>query len=416
MEPALRSIDTAIETDPSDPESYRVRAEFLREVGRFEEALADIDAALALQPDDATLFRRRAALLADLGRTEEQVLALEQAVDGPDAVRARHDLVRALLRADRHDEAVAVAEELEATALRLADREGRLWPLQESTRAWLVLNQAERAMTVVERAIELDPNWEHLILRAGAHAAAGDLPKTIEDCNLATLDETQDINKSYWFARRMLDYCGYSGISIAAFDALIERVPNWADPWMARARSRAAQRQGPAALDDLDSASERAPRWHAVPLERAIQLRDLGRVDAASEAFTTAMRLAPEWAAPYAERGEMHLAANRPAEALADLDRAVRLHPGDEDYYAARAAARRRLDDLKGALDDIDTAISFAPGWSDFWLTRSHVLMEMGRPQPALEAAERARATGFGNDPLVAPSAAGTCAGQPRAF
>jgi tetratricopeptide (TPR) repeat protein len=111
-EEALAALEEAMRRFPQNEVAPTARAETLRDLGRYEEALAALEEAMRRFPQNEVAPNARAETLRDLGRYDEALAAFEETMRRfpQDAVAptARAETLRDL---DRYEEALAALEE-----------------------------------------------------------------------------------------------------------------------------------------------------------------------------------------------------------------------------------------------------------------------------------------------------------------
>jgi tetratricopeptide (TPR) repeat protein len=117
----------------------------------------------------------------------------------------------------------------------------------------------------------------------------------------------------------------------ALSDALMKE-PERADLLLERARLLRVDRDGAAALADLDRARELAPQDRGVALERGLTLSLLGRDAEAEAELTRFLQSGPGAGAAFAERARLRARSGRSEEAIADYDAALELEPRVDLY------------------------------------------------------------------------------------
>ncbi len=184
---ASRAFRLACAADPASAEAWGALADSARETGGAAEALSACGRAVALDPGVWSRRTVLAEVLRAAGRLEEAVAAGRSLVaERPDSAAARLGLARALAAAGQRD--AALEEYHEAVALRPGDRDAvlelaallvetgdalgaveRLQPLTRREpedaephaaigRAWIALQEPEKALAALRRAHGLDPD------------------------------------------------------------------------------------------------------------------------------------------------------------------------------------------------------------------------------------------------------------------
>ncbi len=179
----------------------------------------------------------------------------------------------------------------------------------------------------------------------------------------------------------------------AAADAFLERAARAApllaiEPWWQYA---ALGRPGaPEARPLLEAAITRSPQ--AAFLHEILGLEHLcaGDFDAAVAQLTKAIALQPDSANAYNLRGAgLSDQGKRLDDAMRDLNHAIELDPSVALAWSNRAKTRYRLQQRDEALHDIDHALRLAPGHEDSTRFRIAVLLDLGRDDDVVAAADR---------------------------
>jgi len=187
----LADLARVIELDPGRPAPYALRARALGQLGRHDDAEAMLDQLLAVNETPTSLFLY-ASFLSERGRPDEAARALERAIElaQSPAQRLQGQLVLANLQIAKGDASAAVATLLRAREenpenrtllLQLArfyalsgssgqaekmleehatQRPGEIGPLLTLAGFYRRLDQNDKAVATVARALELEPGSE----------------------------------------------------------------------------------------------------------------------------------------------------------------------------------------------------------------------------------------------------------------
>jgi tetratricopeptide (TPR) repeat protein len=229
-----RVLDTysrRVELDPG-PETHRVRAAALEEVGDWGAALADLDRVLAASPDDVDALARRAQANERFGRTEEalrdsdRALALcRRLLEDPDGDRARaRRILGTALRARARARVRAGMPEIEGawTDWRemLAQSPEDLEASAQLCWLWIVRRCAAHAAPAPPDEADGDEDADRdadseddarlaLACAERTHRASPGDPVSLRDlgailCHLGRLDEAQPLLEEAWRGNRGL--------------------------------------------------------------------------------------------------------------------------------------------------------------------------------------------------------------------
>ncbi len=150
----LADYNAALEIVPDQVVALRHRGQLLVESGDAEAAVADFDAALEINPDDPETLEARGVALGVLGRHEEAMEALGKAIEiHPRFATAYIHRARLLIKQQQYKDAI---NDLDKSILVVTTN-----PLALILRAtcYEALNDTDRALADVRRALKLQPNF-----------------------------------------------------------------------------------------------------------------------------------------------------------------------------------------------------------------------------------------------------------------
>ena len=210
---ALADVDEVLKTNEEDYIAHEMRGTVLTQLGEYEEALKSFDRASEIDEDNIVPYLQRCELYAKLGNInqgiEQATKAIDRAIDNPLGYLLRADLY---LRNNQLDESLADAEKVVKLRpgftpaiflmARIYDAKGDTVKAMEQleTLATAMPNSMEvnlqiavlalqmemprRAITALDRAIEIDPDNALLYrYRADARLNISEHVKAIEDYN-----------------------------------------------------------------------------------------------------------------------------------------------------------------------------------------------------------------------------------------
>jgi serine/threonine protein kinase/tetratricopeptide (TPR) repeat protein len=205
-----------------------------------------------------------------------------------------------------------------------------------SVRGWALRerNQAERALSDFNRALDLAPNRPETYSQRGlTYLRLKDFDRAIADYNKAI--ELSPRSSAFLNDRGVayMDLKDYKR-AIADFDKAIEIDPSYSLPFNNRARAHALGAQDhQRAIADLDRAIQLNPRYGLAFENRAFSQLDLKDLDKAIADFTKAVEFSPRSARAYNGRGVAYERKGNRALAIADYRRAL---DASSSYSAAR--------------------------------------------------------------------------------
>ena len=331
-----------------------VRAETLRDLGRYEEALAAFEDTIRRFPQNEVAPTARAETLCDLGRYEEALTAFEDTVrrfpQNEVAPTARAETLRDL---GRYEEALAAFEDTM-----------RRFPLDEvapTARAETLrdLGRHEEALAAFEDTMRRFPLGE--VAPTARAETLRDLGRYEEA--LTAFEDTIHRFPQNEVARNAraetLRDLGRYEEALAAFEDAMRRFPQDEVAPNARAETLRDLGRYEEALAAFEDTIHRFPQNEVAPNARAETLRDLGRHEEAIAAFKDTMRRFPR--NEITRRAYAHLLGSRGAiaeveELLAPAVTRLRTR-GDWIAVHILAMARLRAGRVDEALADIERAV-----------------------------------------------------------
>ncbi|MBW4575331.1 MAG: tetratricopeptide repeat protein [Aphanothece sp. CMT-3BRIN-NPC111] len=192
-EEVLASYDKALAIKDDDPVAWNNRGSALANLGRDEEALASYDKALAIKDDDPKAWYNRGTALANLGRDEEALASYDKALaikdDNPKAWNNRGNVLTNL---SRDEEALASYDK----ALKIKPDDPHAWSMRG-----LVLSRLGRygeALANHGEALKLQPKFPLWWANRGiVLARAGCYEEALASCDKALELQPQDESGYY---------------------------------------------------------------------------------------------------------------------------------------------------------------------------------------------------------------------------
>jgi tetratricopeptide (TPR) repeat protein len=153
-------------------------------------------------------------------------------------------------------------------------------------------------------------------------------------------------------------------------DLLIERYPDQAQAYVARATILVQQGNFFEAIDDYTQAIALNPQFTEAYYNRGAAYLAIGSDQNAFDDYTTVIRLRPEWAEPYFFRGEVRMFLNDFEGAIEDYSQALALQPDNLGFHASRGIALNRLGRYAEAIADFDFVLSISNMDAEVWFQR----------------------------------------------
>ena len=358
--------------------------------GRKDAALAKVDEALAGQPEAAELQLLRARILQRMGLTDDAVQYLKDIVArDSNSWYAHYLLARAYTehgdeeRAAQHRAQVerlipqttealflqACAEADNERALELLDQAIELDPsrievvLRRAT-TYRELKRYDQMLVDAERAVSLRPNWG---VPHEVRAEALNFLRRFKDAERAQCKAIEaDPDVALYWSNRAYYRCMLRRYSQCIADATeaIRLDPQLGHGYMSRGSARFELGDFEGGLRDLDRFVELDSESGNCYYVRGRYLYEAGRFDEAIADFDELLRHQPDESAAYHERGAAFLSSGRFKRAIADFSRAIE-HPSSHTtsqgsiptIHYARGVAYFRLGRYRDAIADFTRAI-----------------------------------------------------------
>lgn len=348
---AIADADAAVRMEPTI-DSYLLRSSVYLKARQHDKALEDANEALRLAPASLKVFEARAGLFQARGEDDMALADFDTMVrlepGNADAFHARG--THLLFRQNKYDRAIADFSE----AIRLAPDDAGHYA--QRARAYQLKGEGNKALADYERAERIRPTLE-----AGSTAAAYEM--------LGDLDR-----------------------ALAAANEGVKIKPGSATSYIQRAEVYIKKKQYDKALTDLSEALRLAPNGPEAAVayaNRAVILnrredyqRELADWDKVIEIYHDA-------GGYRSGRALTRLLVGDTEGAIADADEVVRARPVGLSYMN-RCGIYIQLKQWDAALKDCDEALRQEPLNGTFISGRARVLLELGRTEEALTAAELA--------------------------
>jgi protein O-GlcNAc transferase len=254
------------------------------------------------------------------------------------------------------------------------------------------LDQYDRAVELIERAIAIDPGAAVAHGNRGiALQALGRFDEAIARYDRAIAlgpgDPSIHLNRgvALYELKRPAE-------ALAAYDKAIALKPDYAKAFNNRGNALNDLKRYAEALASYDRAIALRPDDAGTFSNRGASLIGLERFEAALASYDKAIALNPDYTEAFSNRGTALRKLGRQADALASYDTAIELQPDYAEAHSNRGnvlAELRRFDD---ALVSHDRAVSFKPDHADAWSNRGNTLFGLKRYDEALSAYDKALA------------------------
>jgi tetratricopeptide (TPR) repeat protein len=325
---AVEAFTQSIKYDPKNALAFSSRSFAYQLLRETDKAIADLDASLRLEPAQPILYARRANLYAIIGQGDKALADADHAVAaiGNNAF-AHYARGCALWLLQRKDEAQAEF-----------DKSIELHPEVDTylMRAGLNLNlnHFDKALADINSALGMDPkSVDAYLVRAQFYEKSGDFDQALADGDralaLAPTARRVRITHVNLLARKH-DYAR----AIAENDALVAESPKDAILLNSRCWMRAMWGEElPAALADCNASLDIAPSPATLDSRGLVYLR-LGRLDEALADYNAALDKRPKMAGSLFGRALVKLRKGADADGQADLAAARAIDPKVDTQYA----------------------------------------------------------------------------------
>jgi tetratricopeptide (TPR) repeat protein len=355
---ALADATKAIELEPNNDQSYKLRATVKTGLKDNDGALKDYDKTVQLNPSSEN-YKTRASFKADTIKDTEGALA---------------DATKAIQLYPRDGELLKFRAELKAKA---GDTQGALQdfeqyvrlvpdPYSYSSRSSFkkyTLKDMKGAVDDMTRAIELDPyNDYHYKNRAELRAELKDFDGALEDYNkVIAFDPTPGNYESRaYFKKQQSDYYG----ALQDYAKAYELSPK-NELLLRQAEVRSLQGDMDGALRDVMKVLQNDPPYWVYSAIEGFGLT--GNEDWAKKTpiiiatYTRLIGMLPDHTQLYVKRAGHRSYANDYQGALQDYNLAITKDPKNVDLYGSRAEVKVNLKDFQGALQDYGEIIRISP-------------------------------------------------------
>lgn len=351
---ALKDLDEAERFNGSNSVVFNGRGWLAYRAGDYKGAVAAFDQAVAANPQDTYAIEWRAYAHARLDETGAALADASSLLDGhPDwidmyVLRARLLRVQGTPELALHD-----AASIEV------DHPGDAKAYLNAARIYAAINDRSRAMQAYDRAVELSPDVNTYLMRAG-YRLPGDIKGRRADIQAARTLDPQSPLPILVEAQLLFDERDYAA-EVAVLNESLARQHDELPVLAMRTVANARLGRDAASRADLDRALALATTGNAHNNICWILATTGTALETALSECDAAIALAPADSAYLDSRGMALLRLNRYAEAVASYDRAVQLNPDAAISLYARGIAKRRLGMRDEGDADIQAALNIDP-------------------------------------------------------
>lgn len=371
-EECLKQIDDALKIQRSAA-FYRIRAEALAALSRFDEALTSANVAIFsdFNCGSAYLLRAKLHLRADRQEQALQDLADYERCSGVshESLHLKTDLLVALKRVGEAESTLrqTLAEVPDNVALRLQWVEflGQIGKL-ESAR--------QECDQIIKESDQVGVAYS---LRAAILLEMGQFDDAIQDADRA-IELSTDAPKAYMIRGLAKAALGHVSDGLEDLDVCVDQAPDLAIGRFHRARLRVGLEEFSSAVDEFTAALEIIPDWIEALMERGYVQLNLDDHHAARDDFERVIELAPDRTDGYTGRALTFLIERKKGAAYEDLNKAIELDPSNLAGRLNRARLLLEQAEVDRALEDLNAVLVSEPLNSPALWQRAYVNLYLG--------------------------------------
>jgi protein O-GlcNAc transferase len=374
-------------TPALSPEAAIAYATALTATAQPAAAQRQLERAVLVSPDNASLHDALGAVLAQQGQYDPAKSEFQQAIALDPRLPAAHYHLGSLFL-NRNDAADAVLELTQASTLSA----GNVLYMIQLGRALRAAGQDERAVQILQHAVELDPasidpaSIDARYELALALQSSGNVQQALPLFRQVVAARPQDPSALTNLGLALVQ-TGNANSAIPFYLRALALNP--ANPTLREDLGVAYLQQS-----DLDHAVEQfragldsdpSDAYLHYDLGLALKLKD--NPAAAIAELASAETMAPQLPDPPYTLGVLYMQLGRFAEAQAELEKAIALRPGNGDAWSLLGTMYKQTDQPQKAIDALHNAIQLMPNQPSPHITLASILSEQGDRTAA--AAER---------------------------
>jgi predicted O-linked N-acetylglucosamine transferase (SPINDLY family) len=322
FQPALASLDRAIESGLASGDAYGIRGDVLAQLGRRDEAIESYQRAIVVEPHSLPNWCNLGAVQAELGYLDEALASYDRIVS-LDATFSEAHINRGIVLARLGRNAEALISLEQGLALQ-PNHVGAIVSCGDVLRA---LGRPEEALESYQRALRVAPK----LMSALTGCAAA----------FVTLKRPQD--------------------ALANLDQALVLAPTDADLLSNRASVLQLLERYTEALESVDRSLQIDPNHIESLLNRGAILHDLGRYVDALIAFDRAVATSPEDVRAHCNRSKELLGLGRYNEALAAATKSLAIDPAHVEAMYTHGMVLSKLRRHEEAIAAFEQALEQSP-------------------------------------------------------
>jgi tetratricopeptide (TPR) repeat protein/S1-C subfamily serine protease len=426
---AVKSLDIAINLEPTDRQSLNTKAYFLRQTKQYQQAIAiysdlinsqeeyylysnrgwakseagdysgallDLNKAIALAPKSSQSYLLRGGFKAGLGMQVHKISNPAQAII--DKNEAILDYDKAILLDPNNDNAYTgrgiMKSELHRNREAILDLDRAISLNPESNNAYAMrgsvkhtLNDEQGALLDLNKAISLNgTEITTYNVRGGVKRHLGDLQGALLDYGKSIALDPKHESAYGSRGNTRMELGDYQG-ALADYNQEILVAPNMGDGYFFRSALKDQLGDIQGALADLNKGISLLPETSTIAYaytSRGDIKLSLGDKQGAILDFKKAILVASKEPINYHHRSEAKLKLGDTQGALSDIETEIKLNPNNFISYDRRASIKEKLGDLQGALVDANKVIALSPKLYYGYSSRTRIKEKLGDLQGAL--------------------------------
>ena len=239
-------------------------------------------------------------------------------------------------------------------------------------------NNHERAVKLIDKAIEIDPNI------ARFYGNRGNALKELKqlDAAVASYDKAIAINpddtEAYYNRGLALQELKQLDAAVASYDKAIAINPDDMEAYNNRGLVLQELKQPDAAVASYDRAIAIRPDFAEAYYNRGNALEEMKQLDAAVGSYDMAIGIKPDFAEAYGNRGLVLQELGQLDAALASCNNAIAIKPDSAEAYSNRGLVLQELKQLDAALASYEKTIAIDPDYPEAHFNKSLALMLSG--------------------------------------
>ena len=377
---ASAAFEAALRQDPDQVDALRLLGLIESSTGRSQTGLAKLERACALQPQAGINHYTRHQALRSLDEIDAAVDALTQAVACADADSdwqielglMQESAGRAAEALNTWRQAAGAFPDEAVSWWNLARALGSAGLVQEQATALGEIDRAARASADSAFALGLFLQTEGMVDRAAAFYAIA-------------LEQNPDHRAAQLNMGATLLQLGNTSAATAAFSAIVERHPDWADGWLARGSAHRISGQLHDAERDQARAVSLAPQSFPARVQYAVTLEKSGKLVEAEEQLHIAIGLQPNDREGHFVLGIVLSARRLYDEAESAYWRAIELggNRGDAEAMLNLSGMYHRQGRLAEAVRILEELLRLKPDYPEALGNLGVMLRDMGQTSDA---------------------------------